>query len=231
MTLNSKILIIKQNQDLKNTDEFITTNLFKIITCIDQKFLTQSLKYNNLLITSQSGVHSLIENLKHFGDNQIKSKKIFTVGSKTFNALVNNGFTNVVDSADNISSLTSLDAFNQDKILYLSGYDTAFKHYKDFRVNRLIIYKAMSTPLNTIIFNKIKNCEISHIFLYSKRSAEVFLENFPKNFNFQMINFICISENVAQSIKKINSKLITLYPNIPTEKEMFTIIQREHLLL
>ena len=199
--LSYKILIIKQNKDLANPDIFLNVNLFKTVSCIDQNFLAEALEYEDLLITSQNGVFSLIENLNYFKDyqNQIQNKRIFTVGLKTYEALLNHGFKKVESATHNIKSLIALDKFKNANVLYLSGYHTAFNNYGDFGVQRLIIYKAISIPLNRIIIDKIKNREISHIFLYSKRSAEVFLQNFPLRFNFQVVNFICISENVAKA--------------------------------
>ncbi len=227
-----KILIIKQNQDLENLDIFFNVNLFKNVFCIDQNVLAEALKYEDLLITSQNGVFSLIENLNHFKiyQNHIRNKRIFTVGLKTYEALLNHGFKKVESATNNIKSLIALDKFNKANILYLSGYHTAFNDYKDFGVQRLIIYKSISITLNRTVFDKIKNQEISHIFLYSKRSAEVFLQNFPLRFNFQMVNFICISENVLKAIKAHNPNSNVLYPEIPTEKEMFKLIQKEHLI-
>jgi hypothetical protein len=70
------------------------------------------------------------------------------------------------------------------------------------------------------VVKQVMNSAVSHILLYSRRGAALFLKNFPNEYKFNGINFICISESVSAVVAKYNPK----YPSLPLESEMLSLI-------
>lgn len=78
----------------------------------------------------------------------------------------------------------------------------------------------MKKKIPLSIVEQVISGYVSHILLYSPRGAAIFLKNFPDNYNFNGIKFICISKSVGEIVAKYNPK----YPNIPLESEMLSLI-------
>lgn len=226
----NKILLLKTDQSDKEEgikEDFMYTSLFRVLNCIDEEFILESLKHKNLLLTSKNAVESFILNLDLFkceeATTKIKRKRILTIGSKTYNLLLKRGFDNLALPAAN---LTELIGKNQlEDLFYLSGFHTAFEGWSNYNVKRAIIYKAIPKPLDKQIVNKVEGGEFSHILVYSKRSAKVFLKNFSRDFDFKKVKFICISKTVSEVIRRATAEVFT--SDIPNEKAMLKLVEKE----
>lgn len=210
-----KILIVKSDSS-NISSEFLHCELFLHIECIDFELHKKILQYQNLLVTSVSGAKALIR----YATNQY----IFSVGLKTYRFLQQNGFVNLYLPALNIKELIDSQAFTRNSILYLSGFHTAFHNYAQFSIDRYVVYKAIEKALKNDFIQGIKNGEISHVLLYSQRSAEVFLKNFEQYYRFPNTTFVCISKSVANVLQKSCDQV--LYTGIPNEEEMFRILNQ-----
>lgn len=208
----SKVLIFKDSVK-PNCSRFIYCSPFYTVSCIDHRLSNAIKKAEKILITSRNGVIGLVAN-----KIKINDKSIITVGSKTNELLRFHGFTNIVDPYFDVKSL--VEEVNLKSTLYISGFDISFTNYKLYGIERLIIYKAIERKIPLSIINQIIGGSISHICLYSQRGADIFLRNFPQDYNFNGIKFICISREVTKVIEKFNP----IYPNIPIESEMLSLI-------
>jgi uroporphyrinogen-III synthase len=215
---SNKIIMISETSKGK----VLNTSFLKPFYCLDISIVENVLKNHKILITSRNGVMGLLENLKYYGieSNKIENKEILTVGSKTFDLLIQNGFLNVNEDSINITALKQ--KHQLDGVLYLSGFHTSFHDYSSYGVIRKIIYNTIPMPLDKITITKIKHNEMSHVFLYSKRNVEAFLGNFPSDYEFGNLRFICISENVASALKSRSENVI--FPLIPTKEEMLKLV-------
>ena len=138
----------------------LNTSFLKPFYCIDKTIIELVLQHKKILITSKNGVIGLLQNLKHYciDENEIKNKEIITVGSKTFDLLIQNGFLNTNEGSINITTLKQ--KHQLDGVLYLSGFNTAFHDYSSYGVMRKVIYKAVPISLNKEIIEKIRNKSI-----------------------------------------------------------------------
>jgi uroporphyrinogen-III synthase len=196
-----------------NCNKFIYCSPFYTVSCIDHRLSNAIKKAEKILITSRNGVIGLV-------DNKIKTddKLIITVGSKTHELLKSHGFTNIVDPYFDIKSLVA--EVNLESTLYISGFDISFTNYKLYGIERFVIYRAIERKIPLNVISEVVDGSISHICLYSQRGAGIFLRNFPQDYNFNGIKFICISREVAKVIEKFNP----IYPAIPIESEMLSLI-------
>ena len=103
---------------------------------------------------------------------------------------------------------------------------TAFEKYSDYNLKRIIVYKALTKPLDKATIEKIWNKEISHVFIYSKRGAQAFLGNFPKHFNFK--NFIHFSSLLLILTQHLIHHSLTL-PISRTKQTIFNHHPHNHL--
>lgn len=213
-----KILIVKDTLELSG-DRLVHCSPFYTIHSIDHNIISRIYHRKQLLITSRNGVIALMANLITFDCiSFFKDKKIMIVGSQTYKLLDSYGFSNLSDPFNNIQSLVLSTGLN--KSLYLSGFDTSFNQSQEYGIEREIIYKAIERNIPFKIIQQVLDGHISNILLYSCRGANIFLKSFPRDYDFNGINFICISESVASIVVKYNPK----YPTIPLESEMLELI-------
>jgi uroporphyrinogen-III synthase len=214
----------KASENFTYGSEIINTSLLHPFYCLDIAIIDEFLKHPKILITSRNGVIGLLENLKNFElqDNDFKNKEILTVGSKTFDFLIQNGFKNLREASIDITTLKK--NHQLDGVLYLSGFHTAFHDYKIYGMKKVVVYKTIPMPLEKSLVTQIKLNKISYVLLYSKRNAEAFLENFSEDYDFKNIRFICISENVAKVLESRAKNVI--FPCIPTKEEMLKLIEK-----
>lgn len=220
----NKILITKPKIEFLHYPQVISCELLYSVYCLNLGIIQKILQYDTLLISSLNGAKSLIQNLCLYANTSIfdviKKKHVLSIGKKTYEFLKEHSFENLFLPFDTLQSLIM--NVNLRNVLYLSGYHTTFENWCDYSVKRIIIYKAIERKLNNNIKHMIYSGEISHIVLYSKRSAELLLNNFFKDYDFLNIQFICMSENVASLLKHYSA----IFPETPTEKSMNNLIQK-----
>lgn len=211
-----RVLIVKDSVQ-ESCDKFIYCTPFYTVSCIDEKIIDKIACSKRILITSRNGVTAFMENISTF-DCNFYDKEIIVIGSKTHQLLVGNGFYNITYPYYNIQSL--VEKVDLGGALYLSGFHTSFADYQSYGVEREVVYKAIEREIPLWVVNQVMNGSVSNILLYSRRGATVFLKSFPGEYNFDGINFICISQSVAGVVAKYNPK----YPDLPLESEMLSLI-------
>ena len=176
-------------------------------------------KYDAFIFTSANA----IRNLKLI--NQDTSKICFCVGSITEKILRQKGYNNTISAGGNISALKNI-ILNSDQIdkkksiAYFCGdyissnLDIELKN-EGFQVNKIINYTSEKiTDLNEENNNIINNHPPDIIFIYSKRSAESFIEIVKKySLNGLMTEsrVLCISEKVLDVLKKSGWKKLEVF--------------------
>ena len=176
-------------------------------------------KYDAFIFTSANA----IRNLKLI--NQDTSKICFCVGSITEKILRQKGYNNTISAGGNINALKNI-ILNSDQIdkkksiAYFCGdyissnLDIELKN-EGFQVNKIINYTSEKiTDLNEENNNIINNHPPDIIFIYSKRSAESFIEIVKKySLNGLMTEsrVLCISEKVLEVLKKSGWKKLEVF--------------------
>ena len=176
-------------------------------------------KYDAFIFTSANA----IRNLKLI--NQDTSKICFCVGSITEKILRQKGYNNTISAGGNINALKNI-ILNSDQIdkkksiAYFCGdyissnLDIELKN-EGFQVNKIINYTSEKiTDLNEENNNIINNHPPDIIFIYSKRSAESFIEIVKKySLNGLMTEsrVLCISEKVLGVFKNLGWKKLEVF--------------------
>ena len=176
-------------------------------------------KYDAFIFTSANA----IRNLKL--DNQDTNKICFCVGSITEKIVRLKGYNNTVSAGGTVNALKNI-ILNSDQIdkkksiAYFCGdyissnLDKELKN-EGFQVDKIINYTSEKiTDLNEENNKIIKNHPPDIIFIYSKRSAESFIEIVKKySLNGLMTEsrVLCISEKVLGLLKKSGWKKLEVF--------------------
>ena len=191
------------------------------VSPIDEK------KYDAFIFTSANAIRNLKLN------KQDTSKICFCVGSITEKIVRQKGYNNTISAGGTVNALKNI-ILNSDQIdkkksiAYFCGdyissnLDTELKN-EGFQVEKIINYTSEKiTDLNEENNKIIKNHPPDIIFIYSKRSAESFIEIVKKySLNGLMTEsrVLCISEKVLGVLKKSGwKKLEAFQPGEELEK-------------
>ena len=176
-------------------------------------------KYDAFIFTSANA----IRNLKL--DNQDTNKICFCVGSITEKIVRLKGYNNTISAGGTVNALKNI-ILNSDQIdkkksiAYFCGdyissnLDKELKN-EGFQVDKIINYTSEKiTELNEENNKIIKNHPPDIIFIYSKRSAESFIEIVKKyalNALMTESRVLCISEKVLGVLKKSGWKKLEVF--------------------
>ena len=183
------------------------------VSPIDEK------KYDAFIFTSANAIRNLKLN------NKDTSKICFCVGSITEKIVRQKGYNNTISAGGTVNALKNI-ILNSDQIdkkksiAYFCGdyissnLDTELKN-EGFQVEKIINYTSEKiTDLNEENNKIIKNHPPDIIFIYSKRSAESFIEIVKKySLNGLMTEsrVLCISEKVLGLLKKSGWKKLEVF--------------------
>ena len=183
------------------------------VSPIDEK------KYDAFIFTSANAIRNLKLN------NKDTSKICFCVGSITEKIVRQKGYNNTISAGGTVNALKNI-ILNSDQIdkkksiAYFCGdyissnLDTELKN-EGFQVEKIINYTSEKiTDLNEENNKIIKNHPPDIIFIYSKRSAESFIEIVKKySLNGLMTGsrVLCISEKVLGVLKKSGWKKLEVF--------------------
>ena len=183
------------------------------VSPIDEK------KYDAFIFTSANAIRNLKLN------NKDTSKICFCVGSITEKIVRQKGYNNTISAGGTVNALKNI-ILNSDQIdkkksiAYFCGdytssnLDTELKN-EGFQVEKIINYTSEKiTDLNEENNKIIKNHPPDIIFIYSKRSAESFIEIAKKySLNGLMTGsrVLCISEKVLGVLKKSGWKKLEVF--------------------
>ena len=176
-------------------------------------------KYDAFIFTSANAIRNLRLN------NQDTNKICFCVGSITEKIVRQKGYNNTISAGGTVNALKNI-ILNSDQIdkkksiAYFCGdyissnLDTELKN-EGFQVEKIINYTSEKiTDLNEENNKIIKNHPPDIIFIYSKRSAESFIEIVKKySLNGLMTEsrVLCISEKVLGVLKKSGWKKLEVF--------------------
>jgi uroporphyrinogen-III synthase len=176
-------------------------------------------KYDAFIFTSANSIRNLNLN------NQDNNKICFCVGSITEKIVRQKGYNNTISAGGTVNALKNI-ILNSDQIdkkksiAYFSGdyissnLDIELKK-EGFQVDKIINYTSEKiTDLNEENNKIIKNHPPDIIFIYSKRSAESFIEIVKKySLNGLMTEsrVLCISEKVLGVLKKTGWKKLEVF--------------------
>ena len=176
-------------------------------------------KYDAFIFTSANAIRNLKLN------NQDTNKICFCVGSITEKIVRQKGYNNTISAGGTVNALKNI-VLNSDQIdkkksiAYFCGdyissnLDTELKN-EGFQVEKIINYTSEKiTDLNEENNKIIKNHPPDIIFIYSKRSAESFIEIVKKySLNGLMTEsrVLCISEKVLGLLKKSGWKKLEVF--------------------
>ena len=176
-------------------------------------------KYDAFIFTSANAIRNLKLN------NQDTNKICFCVGAITEKIVRQKGYNNTISAGGTVNALKNI-ILNSDQIdkkksiAYFCGdyissnLDTELKN-EGFQVEKIINYTSEKiTDLNEENNKIIKNHPPDIIFIYSKRSAESFIEIVKKySLNGLMTEsrVLCISEKVLSVFKKSGWKKLEVF--------------------
>ena len=176
-------------------------------------------KYNAFIFTSANAIRNLKLN------NQDNSKLCFCVGSITEKIVRQKGYNNTISAGGTVNALKNI-ILNSDQIdkkksiAYFCGdyissnLDSELKK-EGFQVDKIINYTSEKiTDLNEENNKIIKNHPPDITFIYSKRSAESFIEIVKKySLNGLMTEsrVLCISEKVLNLLKNSGWKKLEVF--------------------
>ena len=176
-------------------------------------------KYDAFIFTSANAIRNLKLN------NQDTNKICFCVGSITEKIVRQKGYNNTISAGGTVNALKNIisnsDQIDKKKsIAYFCGdyissnLDTELKN-EGFQVDKIINYTSEKiTDLNEENNKIINNHPPDIIFIYSKRSAESFIEIVKKySLNGLMTEsrVLCISEKVLEVLKKSGWKKLEVF--------------------
>ena len=190
-------------------------------------------KYQSVLITSKNAAFGLC-------DVAIKkSLPIYCVGDETSSFIANLGFSNVISASGDVSDLIQLTAANlnpsKGPIVYLSGQHVRHNikkelEYLDFEVDVSVIYEAKEIKsFNVDMLKSLEKKEITGVFLYSPRSARIFIDNMKRTKLTAVapdLKVYCISLAVADELKELKWKKV-LIAHKPENAEMLALVRKK----
>ena len=187
-------------------------------------------KYQSVLITSKNAAFGLC-------DSAIKkSLPIYCVGDATSSFIANLGFSNVISASGDVSDLIRLTAANLNPsngpIVYLSGQHVRHNIKQelenlDFEVDVSVTYEAKEVKtFNADMLKSLEKKEITGVFLYSPRSARIFIDNMKRTkltAVAQDLKVYCISLAVADELKELKWEKV-LIAQKPDNAEMLALV-------
>ena len=176
-------------------------------------------KYDAFIFTSANAIRNLKLN------KQDSSKLCFCVGSITEKIARQNGFNNTISAGGTVNALKNIilnsDQIDKKKSIayfcgdYISSNLDAELKNDGFQIDKIINYTSEKiTDLNEENNKIIKNHPPDIIFIYSKRSAESFIEIVKKySLNGLMTEsrVLCISEKVLSVFKNLGWKKLEVF--------------------
>lgn len=217
-----------------NINSIISPVLYILLNSIEKQ---EYQHHQAILLSSKHSVAGL---------SSLKIKKsfpIYCVGDATARAVSDKGFTNVYSASGDINDLTSLVRKSllstNGTILYLSGLRNKGEIIDDlgslgFKIENRVVYEAKAVQsLNELAIKALTKNEIQGVFLYSPRSAKIFVKIVEK-LGFQKIvmnlEVYCLSSAVADMVKELKWGEI-LIARRPNNREMLALVQKKEIVV
>jgi uroporphyrinogen-III synthase len=227
------ILLTRSKEQSQELAEFLAGQGFKAfveplfsVEKFDVKAQLQSLKKSEisaLIITSANAASAIIE------CDFPKDIRIFAVGKKSAQKLLESGFTNILFAPEN--SATSLEKLiiktQKDKsgfLLYFHGsvisldFEETLTKF-DFKVKKILAYQTKEVEFFSDEFLEFsRQNSFEKVLIFSQNSAKNFI-NLVKKHNlleyFQSTQILCLSQKILSEIKKSNLKNSATFSEFP----------------
>lgn len=163
-----------------------------------------------VIITSKHGVQALALL------TELRDMFLLCVGEATANIATQLGFDRVSVTGETTSHLIDyiLDCYDENaQFLYISGEHISTDlnealSVRAMQVNRISVYEAIATEsLSDTLVEHLKRGQIDTLTFFSSRTAQIFLSLAEKiNIlnSLEKIDAFCLSESIAETIKKVN---------------------------
>lgn len=180
---------------------------------------------SGLIITSQNAAKAVFKAINQF--NLPKNIPLFSVGKKTAQLFVKEGFSNVtystLNSVFDLKEIILQNVTKNDVLLYFCGefisldLQEEFAKY-DIKLEKILSYKIH--PLQNFSQNFLK--QIHHqpfdfILLYSKNSSKTFLQLVKKHNISELIHhtkILCLSDNILDLVQEYGFKNSSTFAHI-----------------
>ena len=190
-------------------------------------------RYQSILITSRHAALGLRNS------SIKKSVPVYCVGDATSSFVANIGFSNVISASGDVADLIQLTARNltpsNGPLVYLSGQHARHDikkelEYLNFEVDINVIYEAKEVKSFSLgILKSLEEREITGVFLYSPRSARIFVGNIKRKKLTTVahdLKVYCISLAVADELRELKWKKI-LIAQKPNNREMLALVREK----
>lgn len=212
-----KILITRPYEDFKRTATALSDLGFAAISAPMMEFtpleftLPKLDDYAALVFTSANGTRAV----KHLA--KFKQLPCYVVGKQSCIAAIDNGYEILAQGGGDVVSLSTAIAKDYltrgftKPLLHISGVHMAgnlMQNLADLSIamQRIQAYEMLVvSKIDREAERQIKAKKIAGILLYSRRSAEIFIENMQKNELLAKITEIplfCLSKNIANALPK-----------------------------
>ncbi|MBP7710107.1 MAG: uroporphyrinogen-III synthase [Rickettsiales bacterium] len=179
-------------------------------------------KTSAVIITSANACDAVID----FGFN--KNIKIFSVGKKTAQKLIDANFTNIVTSPRNSAeSLKNLIAREKhEKILYFHGSVVTLDFSKELKnVEKILAYETFPAENFSPEFLQISQEQsFDQVLLFSQNSAQTFCKLAAKHNlleYFATSQILCLSDKILACVKKFGFTNSSTFSDFPTLKKFY----------
>lgn len=137
--------------------------------------------WSALLLTSGNAVRAIA---RHKRGDELRTKKVFTVGDRTAQAMRDCGFADVASAAGNVRDLAALVVARlkpSARLLYLAGEERSGDlagqlRAKDFIVDTVLVYRAVAAADLPPAAAAALRSRLDGVFHFSRRSAEAYLD-------------------------------------------------------
>ena len=183
--------------------------------------------------TSANGARAFLR-LYHAGDIS-KNCQIFCVGDASFQLFQENGFQHLFNARGDIDALFALLKSQVAKgkfIAHIATCDTAGDLVgkllnAGYNAQKYILYHVQNiTAFDKKTYDAFEKGEIKNILFYSPKTAKNFMniiENTPIDIHFKSINAYCLSDNIANVIKKLSWEAVKIAKN-PNEQSLMALL-------
>jgi len=232
------ILITRPKNQAKEIAQFLDNQGFQ--TFIEPLFSLEKLAVNKvvapiisqisaILITSANACEAVLDS------DLPKNIKIFAVGKKTAQKLIENGFNNIVFPQENsaVSLKELIIETHKDKsglILYFQGSNITLDFKSelekfDFKVQNILSYRTFEMESFSADFLQFsKQNSFNYVLLFSQNNAKTFFKLVKKHNlleYFATSRILCLSEKILADVKNIGFKNSTTFGEIPILKKFY----------
>ena len=235
------ILITRPKVQSKDLKLLLISKGYKIFqeSFYSIKYYNSKIMYNKNYYYIFPSIHSVQSLINSNQIYKFKDANIFAIGKKVKLALLKSGCKNLLATSldsDSLLKLLHASKYYKNRFVYLCSNITNkdfFAKTKKYKINiqKKIIYKTLPTKnLSKELLNNLNSNKITGVISYSRLSVDTFLYLLVKYkilYNAKKINAYCISERVANPLKRKDFKHIFVAKK-PEQIALVSTIKKKH---